>query len=106
MTYVDAKKLKVGDWVGYRKVGNEDGIVIAIHQVVSKNELILDVMFETHGIISIKHKDLNPRALAYIGKYDFYEALRCPSVMNHGLTKTSNEDLFKLWGVKNPFVTN
>ena len=55
---------------------------------------------------TIKHKDLNSRVLCFfkkgVGSYDFEKALYCPSVMRHGLKETSNEDLFKLWGIPNP----
>ena len=102
MTYREAKRRKIGDWVGYRKIGDEDGVVIGITPVAGKNELIFTVVFETHGIVEFKHKDLNLRVLMIIGKYDFGEALRCPSVMRLGLTKTTNDDLFKLWGIPNP----
>jgi hypothetical protein len=102
MTYREAKKKKIGDWVGYRKRGHEDGVIVNITHVTGKNELVFTVAFETHGIIQIKHKDLNPRTLMIIGKHDFSEALRCPSVMRLGLVKTTNDDLFKLWGIPNP----
>jgi hypothetical protein len=102
MTYREAKQKKIGDWVGYRKVGLEDGIIVDITPVAGKNELIFTVAFETYGSIKIKHKDLNPRILMIGVKYDFSDALCCPSVMKLGLVKTSNDDLFKLWGIPNP----
>ena len=105
MYYQDAVKKKVGDWVGSR-LYDEDGIIVEINQTVGKKELLFTVVFETYGTVVIKHKDLNSRVLCFfkkgVGAYDFEKALYCPSVMKHGLKETSNEDLFKLWGIPNP----
>jgi hypothetical protein len=104
MFYKDAKKKNVGDWVGSKHVASEDGIITNITQVPGKNELIFTVAFETHGFVEINHRELNQRVLWHGGRgmRDYDEALRCPSVDRLGLTKTTNEDLFKLWGIPNP----
>ena len=104
MLYKDARKKRIGDWIGSKHIAGEDGIITNIAQVPGKNELIFTVVFETHGFVEIRHKDLNHRALWHGGRgmRNYEEALRCPSVDNLGLIKTTNDDLFRLWGIPNP----
>lgn len=107
MLYKDAKKKKVGDWVGCQGY-DENGIIIDISHSTSTKELLFKIMFETYGTVMVNHKKLSNRILCscggVLGYRDFENALYCPSVIKHNLTETSNEDLFKLWGVSNPLT--
>ena len=122
MTYREAKRLNLGDWVGVRGY-DEDGIVVSIKR--DSKYIIFEVMLESFGRVEINHKNLNPRTLMILPGYtfsdildeatgkrvlsheplrDYSDALKCPSVNRLNLTNVTNEELFALWGVPNPLA--